>query len=177
MKLLFRVLFLLTAFSVLSSGVVMAQAPIPPMLFQGELTIDGVTAPVGTIVTAEVDGQEVATCTVDGVKVEEGQYILMIPNNGYIGKIVVFKADGIVAGEHEYVSSMENPMIEFDLDVKTGSPDTTGGSGTGTTAPGKTDGSPSGLFGFGTSAIAGIVVGIVVLAVLVVLLIRRKKKK
>ena len=160
----------------MSSGVILAQAPIPPVLFQGELTIDGVTAPVGTIVVAEVDGEEVTACTVDGVIIKEGQYMLMIPNNGYMGKMVVFKVNGIVAGEHEYVSSMPTPVVELDLDVKTGSPDTTGGSDTGSIAPGKTDDSSSGLFGLGTNAIVGIAVGVVLAAVVVVLLVRRRRR-
>jgi len=175
MKLLFRVLFLLTAFSVLSSGVIMAQAPLPPVLFQGELTIDGVTAPVGTIVVAEVDGEEVTACTVDGDIIIEGQYMLMVPNNGYIGKMVVLKVNGIVAGEHEYVSSMDTPVVELDLDVKTSS---SGTSDTGSTAPGTTADSSPGLFGLGSSALIGIAVGVVVaavVAVVAVLLIRRRK--
>ena len=143
----------------------MAQAPIPPVLFRGELTIDEVKAPVGTIVVAEVDGEEVATCTVDGVIIEEGLYMLAIPNNCYMGKMVVFKVNGIVAGEHEYVSSMPTPVVELDLDVKTGSSATSG----------NTADSSSGLFGLGTNAIVGIAVGVVVAAVLVVLLVRRRR--
>ena len=172
-KLLLRLFVILTVFSVMSSGAVMAQAPIPPVLFQGELTIDGVTAPVGTIVVAEVDGEEVTACTVDGVIVKEGQYMLVIPNNGYMGKMVVFKVNGIVAGEHEYVSSMPTPVVELDLDVKTSS---SGGSDTGSIAPGKTDDSSSGLFGLGTNAIVGIAVGVVLAAVVVVLLVRRRRR-
>ena len=166
-KLLLRLFVILTVFSVMSSGVTLAQAPIPPVLFQGELTIDGVTAPVGTIVVAEVDGEEVTACTVDGVIIKEGQYMLMIPNNGYMGKMVVFKVNGIVAGEHEYVSSMPTPVVELDLDVKTGSSAT----------PGKTDDSSSGLFRLSTNAIVGIVAGIVVAAVVVVLLVRRRRRR
>ena len=172
MKLLFRVLFLLIAFSVLSSGVISAQAPIPPVLFHGELTVDGVTAPVGTIVVAEVDGIEAATNTPDGIK-ETGKYILAVPDEGYVGKMVIFKMEGIVAGEHEYVSSMENPIIELDLAVKTSLP---GGSDTGSTAAGKTDDGSSVLSGLDTNTIVGIAVGIVVAAVVVVLLVRKRRR-
>lgn len=158
MKRFLRVLLFLTALSVLSAGIVTAQAPIPPVLFQGEVTIDGNTAPVGTVITAEVDGEEVTTCTIDGVTIKEGQYMLAIPNNGYMGKMVVVKVDGIVAGEHEYISSMDTFAVELNLDVETGS------SGS------------SGLSGFGTGTIVGIVAAVVVVAVVAVLLIRRRKR-
>ena len=173
MKLLLRVLFLLTAFFVLSSGVVMAQAPVPPVLFQGDVTIDDVTAPVGTIVVAEIEGEEVAMCTVDGEVIEEGRYMLAVPNNGSTGKMVIFKVNGIVAGEHEYVSSMENPIIELDLDVETSS---SGGSDTGSAAPGKTDDGSSGSSGLDTNTIVGIAVGIVAAVIVAVLLVRRRRR-
>ena len=167
MKLLLRVLFLLTTFFVLSSGVVMAQAPVPPVLFQGELTIDDVKAPVGTIVVAEVDGEEVSACTVDGVIIKEGRYMMAVPDEGYAGKMVIFKIDGIVAGEQEYVSSMENPIIELDLAVKTSASGTSGNTGD----------SSSGLFGLSPIAIAGIAVGIAAGVVVVVLLVRKRRQE
>lgn len=175
-KLLLRLFVILTVFSVSSPGVAMAQAPIPPVLFRGDVNIDGVAAPLGTIVAAEVDGIEAATNTPDGIK-ETGKYMLAVPDNGYIGKMVVFKVNDIVTGEHEYVSSMDTPVIELDLDVITKSSDTSGGSDTGSTAPGTTADSSSGLFGLGTGAMAGIVVGIVVAAVVAVLLVRRRKRR
>jgi hypothetical protein len=166
MKLLLRVLFLLTTFFVLSSGVVMAQAPVPPVLFQGELTIDDVKAPVGTIVVAEVDGIEAATNTPDGIK-ETGKYMLAVPNEGYAGKMVVFKVNGIVAAESEYISSMDTPVIELDLDVETSASGTSGNTGD----------SSSGLFGLSPIAIAGIAVGIAAGVVVVVLLVRKRRQE
>ena len=148
MKQLFRGLFLLMAFFVLSSGVIAAQTPVPPVLFQGEVAIDGVMAPIGTIVVAEVEGEEVATNKPDGIK-EIGKYVLVVPNEGYVGKMVEFKVNGIVAAEREYAGSMDTPVVELDLDVKTGSSGTSGKTGDGL----------SGLFGLSPVAIAGIAAG------------------
>ena len=168
MKPLLRVLFLLTVFSVLSSGAVMAQAPVPPVLFQGDVTIDDVKAPVGTIVVAEMEGEEVAMCTVDGEVIEEGRYMLAVPNNGSTGKMVIFKVNGIVAAEREYVSSMDEsnpaPVVELDLDVETSSSGTTVNTGDSTS-------------GLSAIAITGIVVGIIAAAVIVVLLVRRRRQR
>lgn len=155
MKLLFRVFFLLIALFILASGVAMAQAPIPPVLFQGKLIVDETAAPVGTVVVAEIDGEEVTSCTVDGTKIKEGQYMLAIPNNGYIGKMVVLKVNDIVAGEHEYISSMDTFAIELDLDVETNS--------------------SSSSIKPASSTVAGVAVGVAVAAVIVTLLIRRRR--
>jgi hypothetical protein len=95
-------------------GAVVAQPPTPPVMYQGSVTIDGEDAPVGTIVTAEIDGAEVATNAPDGIA-EAGQYYLPVSNEGYVGKTVVFKVGGVLAGEHEFADPMESPVVVVDL--------------------------------------------------------------
>ncbi len=177
MKLLFRVLFLLTAFFVLSAGVVMAQAPTLPVLFQGAVLIDGAEAPVGTLIVAEVDGIEVATNSPEGIDAE-GSYILVVPGSGSIdiGKMVVFKVDGLVAGEHEYVSSISSPVVELDLNVQTGLPGTNGTTGPGDTTPGTTKPSSADFFGLGLKTFIGIVAGGVALIILLIVMINRHRR-
>jgi len=158
-----QLLLVLILCFLLVPGVALAQAPTPPVLFQGDFTIDGVDAPVGTIIVAEVDGVEVATNSPEGIEAE-GQYMLVVPKIGSIdtGKTVVFKVDGLVAGEQEYVSSMESPIIELDLELQNGSHGTT---------PSSDD-----YFGLGLKTFIGIVAGGVALIILLIVMIRRHRQ-
>lgn len=172
-----KVLFLLIFCALLLPGIAMAQTPKLPLIFEGDVTIDGYDAPVGTVIVAEVEGVEVASTAITK-EIEIGQYILTVQNEGYTGKTVVFKVDGILAGEHEYVSSMD-PIVNFDLHMQTIPPAsaTDDSSDTDNTLPGKAVAFLSGLFGLGTKAIIGIVVGVMALITVILLLaiIRRRR--
>ncbi|MDH5363777.1 MAG: hypothetical protein OEW82_01215 [Dehalococcoidia bacterium] len=144
---------------------VLAQPPSPPLLFQGSVIIDGVDAPVGTVISAEVEGVEVATNAPGGIA-EAGQYALTVPNKDYTGKIVVFKVDGVVGGQCEYADPMKTSVVSFDLSVEVGSPPAAPPPG-GTPFPG----------GLSTRAMIGIVAAVVVvIAVIVFLVVRRRRR-
>jgi hypothetical protein len=105
-----------------------AQEEIPPMplIFQGTVSIDGEPAPVGTNISAEIEEVEVAGP--EGIT-EAGNYTISIESDDNIGKIVVFKVNGVVAGQHEYVDPWETPTVA--LNLSTGSaPPTSGGLST-----------------------------------------------
>jgi hypothetical protein len=142
-------------------GITLAQAPTPPVLFQGDVTINDVDAPVGTIIVAEVEGVEAATNEPDDGISEAGKYILSVPDEGYVGKTVVFKIDGVVAGEHEYVSAFESPIIELDLSVGNGSHGTT---------------PLNDYFGLGLKTFIIIVAGVVALIILLIVMIKRHRQ-
>ena len=164
-------LAIITAAILLLPAAVLAQPPSLPLLFQGNVTLDSEAAPVGTIISAEVEGVEVATNAPGGIT-ETGQYALPVPNDGYTGKMVVFKVDGVVAGQHEYVDPLETAVVSLDLSVEAGSPPVTTPPGE-TSLPGGVP-SPGGL---GREAIIGIVVGVVVVIAVVVFLLVRKRRR
>lgn len=100
----------------LPASLVAQEPPQMPLLFQGTVSIDGEPAPVGTNISAEIGEVEVA-----GPEsiTEAGHYAISIELDDNIGKIVVFKVNGVVAGQHEYVDPMETPTVEFDLSIAT----------------------------------------------------------
>lgn len=66
--------------------------PFPPLDVEGTVEIDGEPAPVGTLVTAEMDGE-----TVDYELTEPGEYTLSVPGTtGDYWKEVKFYVDGIL---------------------------------------------------------------------------------
>jgi hypothetical protein len=110
-------LAILALVTLLLPAALVAQEPPPmPLLFQGTVSIDGEPAPVGTNISAEIGGGEVA-----GPEsiTEAGRYAISIEPDDNTGKIVVFKVNGVVAGQHEYVDPMETPTVELDLSVAT----------------------------------------------------------
>lgn len=80
--------------------------PKPPSI---PLLITGKTS--GTIITAEIDGKEVYR-----VKSKMGWYGVLITKN--IGKTVILKVDGEIAGECLVISSWTHPVIRLDLGIK-----------------------------------------------------------
>ena len=94
-------------------------APVMPLLFSGNVTIGGVNAPIGTSITAEIEGTQVATATTTVV----GKYVVSIDyNSGYIGKTVMLKVSGAVGGQGTYVDPMTIPVVNVNLTIDKGSP-------------------------------------------------------
>jgi hypothetical protein len=94
-------------------------APVMPLLFSGNVTIGGVNAPIGTSITAEIEGTQVATATTTVV----GKYVISIDyDSGYISKTVVLKVSGAVGGQGTYVDPMTIPVVNVNLTVDKGSP-------------------------------------------------------
>lgn len=157
-----RFLAIIAVGVLLLPGVVLAQAPTPPVLFEGSVTIDGVDAPVGTVISAEIEGVEVAANAPDGIT-EAGNYALPVPSDGYIGKMVVFKVDGVVGGQHEYVDPMKTAIVALDLSI-------------GVT-PEAASSTTSFLGGLGTKGMIGIISAVVaVIAAIVFLVVRRRSR-
>ena len=174
-----KLLFILALCILLFPGVTLAQTPKLPLIFEGEVTIDGSDAPVGTVIAAEIDGVEAARTAIN--KEEEiGLYTLTVQNEDYTGKTVVFKVDGIVTGEHEYISSMEL-IVNFDLHAQTKAPadDIDDSSDVDNSISEKVFTYFSGLFGIGTKAVIGIIVGagalIIVIVIVIIAVIRRRR--
>ena len=115
MKAKIGLLAILALVTLLLPAALVAQEPPPiPLFFQGMVSIDGEPAPVGTIISAEIEGVEVAGP--EGIT-EAGRYGILIEADDNIGKTVVFKVNGIVAGQHEYVDPWETPTVELDLSI------------------------------------------------------------
>ena len=176
-KIKIKLLFTLIFCALLLPGIALAQSTTPSLVFEGDVTIEGYDAPVGTVIVAEVDGVEAATNAPEGGIAESGKYMLVIQNEGYTGKIVVFKVDGIVAGEHEYISSMD-PIVNFNLYMQTSPPagGTDDSSGIDNTIHGEAGAFLSGFLGLGAKAIIGIAVGAVALVILLIMMIKRHRR-
>lgn len=127
MKVKIGLLAILALVTLLLPAALVAQEPPPiPQVFQGVVSIDGEPAPVGTNISAEIGGVEVAGP--EGIT-EAGRYAILIEADDNIGKIVVFKVNGVVAGQHEYIDPWETPNVEFDLSISS-APPTSGGLST-----------------------------------------------
>jgi len=137
MKKIKQLLIVLTLALVAMPIVVSASPPSIPLLVYGNVTIDGQFASIGTEISAEIDGREVASTIVTA----EGKYFIGIPD-GKIneGKIIVFEINGIAndSNQHESVNINTIPSIRFDLAIATlsepepePSPAPTGGGGGG----------------------------------------------
>ena len=156
--------------------IVLAQTAKLSLVFEGDVIIDGYDAPVGTVIVVEVDGVEAATNAPDGGITEFGKFMLVIPNENYTGKMMVFKVDGIIAGEHVYVSSMD-PIVNFDLYAQTSLPAgaTDNGKDIDNTTPGGAGDFFSGLLELGAKTLIGIVAGVVALVILLIAVVRRRR--
>ena len=89
---------------------VSAQPP-QPQLFMGSVTIDGASAPVGTTVSAWIEGAPVKSQDITTA----GQYALPIDIDGRVGKMVVFKVNGLDGGQTEFLDPWEASPIVFNL--------------------------------------------------------------
>jgi len=113
------VLFLMPAATALAQ-------PVMPLLYQGSVTIDDVDAPIGTIITAKIDGEEVATNAPGGTE-EVGRYELDVPGPGLVaheGDVVVLEVNGVPGGESTYPDPMLGPVVFLDLSVGEAPPPT-----------------------------------------------------
>ena len=91
-------LLAVTALLLALPAMVLAQAQPPrPPVFGGTVTTDGVVASDGTLVTAWIDGNRVASAMVSG-----GGYAFAIPQppgGSYAGKTITFKIGDTTASE------------------------------------------------------------------------------
>jgi hypothetical protein len=148
-----------------------------PLLFQGRVSIDGADAPVGTVISAEIGGVEVATNAPGGIT-EAGRYGIQIEPDDNVGKMVVFKVNGTVGGQHEYVDPLETPLVTVDLSAEGAAPPPTPSptpTPTPTPTPSPTPTPTPGAGGLSTNWIIAIIAIIVV--VIVVVLVARARRR
>ena len=120
MKAKIGLLALLALVTLLLPAAVVAQEPPGiPLIFEGRVSIDGEPAPVGSTISAEIEGVEVA-----GPEriTDAGRYGITIEPDDNVGKMVVFKVNGVVGGQHEYVDPWETPTVELNLSVEGAAP-------------------------------------------------------
>jgi hypothetical protein len=103
---------------------------VPPHVFVGSATLDGVAAADGAAVTAWIDGEQIAATTASG-----GEYTLLIDqeDSSYSGKTVSFKISGSSAAETS--SWKQGEATALDLIATTGSGGTASAGSTGATGP------------------------------------------
>ena len=97
MKIVFRTLVIAIALCLLltpATALAQSQPPIVPLLYHGSVTIDGEDAPIGTIITAEIGDQEIAT-NAPGGTTAIGIYELPVAADQ--GDLVVLKVNGYSA--------------------------------------------------------------------------------
>jgi PKD repeat protein len=108
MKFVLRTLVIAAVLGLLLMPATALAQPVVPLLYHGSVTVDDVDAPIGTIITAEIDGEEVATNAPDGTT-EVGSYELDIA--AHEGDEVVLKVNGVVGGQ----TTHPNPMSTFEV--------------------------------------------------------------
>lgn len=114
MKIRLRLLAIMAALAlVLVPAAALAQ-PVVPTIYHGTVTIDVVDAPTGTIITAEIDGEEVATNDPDGTTAV-GEYTLAIVADE--GDVVVLKVNGVVGGQTTHPDPMSTFEVVLNLSV------------------------------------------------------------
>ncbi|MDD4985387.1 MAG: CARDB domain-containing protein [Dehalococcoidales bacterium] len=105
MKIVFRTLVIAIALCLLlipTAAMAQSQPPTVPLLYHGNVTIAGEDAPIGTVITAEIGGQEVATNSPGGTT-DTGIYELPVAANQ--GDLVVLKVNGVFGGQTTHPSS------------------------------------------------------------------------
>ena len=115
MKIRLRFFAIMAALAlVLAPAAALAQ-PVVPLLYHGNVQISGSAADIGTIVTAEISGVEVATNAPGGIAAA-GSYSLDIVASE--GNVVVLKVNGVVGGQ----ATHPNPLAAFEvvLDLSVG---------------------------------------------------------
>lgn len=119
----------------------LAESAIPtlPVAYYGDVTINGATAPAGTLVKAEYSGAEVGIDTLE----EAGKYQISISEDEVpVGATIKFFVNGqevsVQAGTFKMLSFQIAPTAEYDLAV--GSGNSNGGGGSSNGNPGGTNG-------------------------------------
>lgn len=94
--------------------------PAIPLLVYGNASIDGKAAPVGTVITAEINNAKVAETTV----AKEGKYYIDIPDGSVNeNKTIVFKINGSQAGNCLCSNVNSVPSMKLDLSIAAAEPE------------------------------------------------------
>lgn len=118
MKTKLQLLTILTISALIIPVMALAQSSPPsiPLLVYGSVEVDGSLAPVGAIITAEIEDKEVANTTVT----IQGRYSIDVPDGSVNeGKMIKFKVIGIAddANQCESLNVATNPIVYLDLSV------------------------------------------------------------
>ncbi len=89
--------------------------PVVPLVFEGNVTIGGSLAPPGTIISAEVADEEIATNAPDGIS-QEGYYRLDVSASK--GDLVKLYVGGVFGGEAVNPDPMSTWHVVCDLDIE-----------------------------------------------------------
>ncbi|HEY90579.1 MAG TPA: PKD domain-containing protein [Dehalococcoidia bacterium] len=85
--------------------------PVVPLLYHGNVTVGGTDAPAGTIISAEIEGEEIATSTT----AEAGTYELDV--GAHEGDVVILKVDGVEGGQTTHPDPKTAFEVVLDLSV------------------------------------------------------------
>lgn len=137
MKLKLRLLIALVIAVLVLPLSTLAAPPSITLYVYGDVIIDGEMAPINTIITAEIEGSEVASSE---VLANDGKYFIEIPDGSTNeGKTIVFKVDGVENDSNQLIVVSINtaPSINHDLVITavapvTSNPPAPGGGGVNT---------------------------------------------
>lgn len=99
-----------------------AQPPVPPLRAYGSVTLDGATAPAGTVVSAQIGGVECGSAT---VVVGDPAYTLDVVSSaeitgcGSAAASVTFSVGGVVADQ---TATWDSAFLALDLTATTAAP-------------------------------------------------------
>lgn len=106
---------LIAAFALLLMPAAALAQPAVPLIYEGNVIIGDSPAPVGTIISAEIAGDEVATNAPDGIS-REGYYELDVPASE--GDLVELYVDGDKGGEAIYPDPRYEWHVVCDLAIE-----------------------------------------------------------
>ena len=114
MKIRLRLLAITVTLALLLMPAAALAQPVVPLQYHGSVTIDEVDAPTGTIITAEVDEDEIAT-NAPGGTTEVGTYKLDVVADE--GDTVVLKVNGVVGGQTTHPDPSSTWHVVLNLSV------------------------------------------------------------
>ncbi len=129
-----KILTILTCFLIFSN-IVLAIAPGVPHAFYGSVTVNGNPAPDGTVITAKINGVEVArTVTSDGkYGYPIGSFYVDDPNHDRSGEEIRFFVNGVDTGQTRYFCN--GCVTKIDLAISQSQGGGGGGGGFGGGVP------------------------------------------
>ena len=119
MKIKLRLLAIAAIFALLFVPATALAQPLVPLQYEGNVTIGGTPAPLGTIISAEIGGAPVASNAPAGID-EAGYYRLDVP--AHQGDVIVLKVNGVVGGQATHPDPMSTwhvvcPLATYTLTV------------------------------------------------------------
>jgi len=124
---------ILISFIFMISLVLATHGGVPgvPHQFFGEVTVNGGTAADGLVITAQIDGVDIASTTTSSGKYgfEPNLFLITDHSSDRVGKEITFFVSGVNTGESDFFVNGGSTQIDFSVSVSIATPSGNGGGG------------------------------------------------